>query len=64
MPRKSKKWIQKAVPKSHKGKFTDWCKKHGFSGPTMACIKAAKATHDKRIVGMANFALRAKKGRL
>ena len=57
-----KKWIQKAVPRSHKGKFTAWCKRHGFSGPTMACIRAAKRTHKRSIVGMATFAQRAKKG--
>ena len=59
-----KRWIQKAVPESHKEDFTSWCKKHGFSGPTMPCIIAAKRTHNKHVVGMANFALRAKRHQL
>lgn len=62
MAKKKVKWIQKAVPKSHKGKFGQWCKSHGFSGVTASCIAAAKKTHDKSVVGMANFAARAKKG--
>jgi len=62
--KKTKKWIQKAVKRE--GAFTAWCKKHGFSGPTWACIKKAKAIakkrKDKKLMGQANFAARAKRG--
>jgi hypothetical protein len=60
----SKKWIQKAVTKP--GAFTDWCKSHGFNGPTTECVRAAlktaKKTGDKTLRGRALFALRSKKG--
>ncbi len=59
---KTRKWTQKAVPASHKGRFTAWCKAHGFSGPSVSCIVAAKKTGDKEVIGMATFAERAKKG--
>jgi len=44
------------------GKFTDWCKAHGFSGPTRACIEVAKKSKDSSVRGMAAFAERAKGG--
>lgn len=66
MAKKINKWIQKAVPASHKGEFTDWCKAHGFNGPTAECIAKAKLIAskkgDKHLMGMAQFAKRAKKG--
>jgi len=46
------------------GRFTEWCKRHGFSGPTMACINVAMKTKDKSVQGMAKFALRSKRGEL
>lgn len=55
----NRKWIQKAVPASRKGKFTEWCKSHGFGGVNATCITAAKKTGDKSIIGMATFAERA-----
>ncbi len=55
-----KKWIQKAVKKP--GRFTAWCKRQGFSGPTKACIAKAKRSKSKSVRGMAVFAERAKKG--
>jgi hypothetical protein len=55
-----KKWIQKAVPKSHRGLFTSWCEKNGFGGVTMGCIARAKAiatrTGDKKLMGQAVLA--------
>jgi len=45
-----------------KGRFTEWCKRHGFSGPTKACIEVALKSKDKSVRGMAQFASRAKKG--
>lgn len=63
---KTRKWIQKAVKPSEKGKFTAWCKSHGFDGPTSECIAAARKMgmekDDKHLIGMAMFAKRAKKG--
>jgi len=61
---KKRKWIQRAVKRP--GAFTAWCKKHGFSGPTKACIvyakKVAKKTGNKSLMGQALFAQKAKKG--
>ena len=54
------KWIGKIDLK--KGRFTEWCKRHGFSGPTKACIEVALKSKDKSVRGMAQFASRAKKG--
>ena len=49
-----------------KGAFTAWCKKQGFGGPSIACVRkalaVAKKTGDKTLRGRALFALRAKKG--
>ena len=44
------------------GRFTAWCKRHGFSGPTRACIEIALKSKDKSVRGMAQFAERSKKG--
>lgn len=59
-----KKWIQEMHggegPKE--GRFTAWCKAHGFSGPSKACIEVAKNSKDKSVRGMAQFAERAKGG--
>ncbi len=30
------------IKKSHEGKFTAWCKAHGFGGVNARCIAAAK----------------------
>jgi len=56
----AKKWIGKINLKE--GRFTAWCKSHGFSGPTRACIEVAKNSKDASVRGMAVFAERAKKG--
>ena len=56
----TEKWIGKIDLK--KGRFTAWCKRHGFIGPTKACIEAAKKSKDRSVRSMAIFAERAKKG--
>ena len=53
----AEKWIGKIDLKE--GRFTAWCKRHGFSGPTKACIEIAKKSKDKSVRGMAIFAERA-----
>jgi len=50
----AKKWIQAIGLK--KGKFTRWCKAHGFGGVTDACIRAGLNSGDKTIVHEANLA--------
>ena len=55
------KWIQKAVNPDHVGKFTTYCKHAGFSGPNSDCIAHARASGDKSVEGMANFANNVKK---
>lgn len=49
-----------------KGRFTAWCKRAGFGGPTLACVRkalsVAKKTNNKSLRGMALFALRSKQG--
>lgn len=63
MAKKKKKWLQKAVPESHKGRFTNWCKRHGFKGPNKSCIKEAeKDKYSTHVHRMAAFAKRAKGG--
>jgi len=34
---KIKKWIQKAI--KNPGSFTAWCKRQGYKGVTVECIK-------------------------
>jgi len=41
------------------GRFTEWCKGHGFNGVTKACIEVAKKSKDKSVRSMAIFAERA-----
>ena len=61
---RKKKWIQGAVKRE--GAFTAWCKRHGFSGVTKACIEKAKQiakrTGNRRLMGQANLAYRFKYG--
>ena len=62
----AKKWLQKAIKKE--GAFTKWCKAHGFSGVTKACIEKAKAvakkTKNRTLLGRALLAYRLKYGDL
>lgn len=59
---KTKKWIQKAVPKKNRGDFASYCKSAGFGGVSQACINhAAKAGgHPAQ---MALFAVNVSKGK-
>lgn len=53
---KQKNFIQKAVPESHKGRFTAWSKRHGFKGTTAASIKAGMHSSNSHVRHMALFA--------
>lgn len=57
------KWMQKAVDEEDEGKFTEWCKRHGWeTGVTQGCInEAAKEGGDA--ARMANFAVNANPGK-
>jgi len=59
----AEKWIGKmhGGKGPEEGKFTAWCKRHGFSGVTRACIEVAKRSKDKSVIGMATFAERSKR---
>lgn len=37
------------------GRFTKWCKSHGFSGPSKACADKAFKSNDASVRGMASF---------
>jgi len=60
-----KKWMQKAGQRMEKkgteGAFTAYCKRHGFPGPTQACIDYAMAHGDRTTQLRAGFAKTAKK---
>lgn len=60
--KKKEKWIQKAVPESHEGKFEEWCKRNGFKGVCQECINKAvnKGGHAQK---MALFAVNVSKGK-
>jgi hypothetical protein len=60
--KKDKTWIQDAVPKSHEGKFGDWCKDNGFDGVCQSCIDKAIA-QGGHAAKMANFAINVSKGK-
>lgn len=56
---KSKKqdtWIQKAVPKSHEGRFLAWSKRHGFPGVNNASVRAGMNSSNSHVRHMAQFA--------
>jgi hypothetical protein len=48
------------IKPQNEGKFTAWCKRHGFSGPNSDCIAAAKKAGGAA-AKMAVFAQNAKK---
>lgn len=60
------KWLQGAIKRP--GSATEYCKRHGFGGVTMACIqyalKQAKKTKDSRLRGRMLLAKRLKYGDL
>ena len=68
MAKRKKKRVKKWIQKMHdggprKGRFTAWCKAHGFGGPTGSCIAMAMKSKSKSVRGMAAFAKRAKSKR-
>lgn len=59
----AKKWIQKAVDEEDEGKFTQWCKDHGYeNGVCQSCIDEA-AQKGGHAAQMANFAVNASQGK-
>lgn len=40
-----------------KGRFTEWCKRNGFDGPSKSCADKALKSDDKSVRGMASFYL-------
>lgn len=56
------KWIKKAVPPSHEGKFNEWCKSNGFDGVCQSCINKA-AEIGGHAGAMARFAVNVSKGK-
>lgn len=45
-----------SIKPENRGKFTSWCKRHGFKGVTMACIQQALKSKSASVRKMANFA--------
>ena len=41
--------------KLKKGRFTEWCKRNGFSGPSKACADKAMKSDNASVRGMASF---------
>ena len=51
-----KESADKGWPKKlKKGRFTEWCKRNGFSGPSRACADKAMNSDDSSVRGMASF---------
>lgn len=49
------------IKPSHKGRFTDWCKRHGYSGPNASCEAAGKRSKSASVRKQAIFSHNAKK---
>jgi hypothetical protein len=49
------------IKASHVGRFTAWCKAHGYGGVTAAAIAAGKRSKDAAVRKQATFAGNAKK---
>lgn len=56
----AKKWIAHALHKTHKGKFTKYCKSAGYPGVTPGCISHGIHSKKREVRGMAIFAKNAK----
>ena len=56
MVKQNKKFIQKAIPESHEGRFTKYCKKKGFKGVSQKCISEGQKSKNPHTVKQANFA--------
>lgn len=48
------------IKESHKGKFTEWAKRHGYKGVTDAAIEEGLASKLASVRKQAQFALNAK----
>lgn len=48
------------IKKANKGKFTEWCERHGHKGATGACEEEGLASKLASVRKMANFSRRAK----
>jgi len=59
MARKKKSGIY--IKPENKGKFTSWCKSHGYGGVTTACIEAGLRAKSGTVRKEANFARNARK---
>ena len=44
------------IKESHKGRFTEWAKRHGHDGVTSAAIEEGLASHSEKVRKMAQFA--------
>lgn len=49
------------IKESHKGRFTEWAKRHGHDGVTSAAIEEGLASHSEKIRKQAQFAKNARK---
>jgi len=55
----AEKWIQKAVPESHRGRFTEWAKRQGMSvAQGVAHVLGSKDKYGQTRIGQALFAQR------
>ena len=52
----TKKKSKIKIESKNAGKFTEWCKRHGYNSVTLACIAAGLRSSDARVRRMANFA--------
>jgi hypothetical protein len=48
------------IKKKNRGKFTAWCKRHGYNSVTSACISEGKASKNAGVRKMATFAKNAR----
>jgi len=46
---------RKTIKVKSDGSFTAYCKRHGFNGPSMACVRYAKAHGSGKIIKKAVF---------
>lgn len=48
------------IKKKNRGKFTKWCKRHGYDSVTSACISKGKNSDSSSVRKMATFAKNAR----
>lgn len=49
------------IKPENRGKFTNWCKRHGYDGATATCEQEGLASKSSSVRKMANFSRNAKK---